>query len=427
VEERTKKVFVQTGKRDKSFFKEEEVSQLDEEPPSLSNEAVDQPINLFKSRRNLRLVFSQEEEDDSWQLILSKSITGALELAEKLPVNPQEVEKVISIYPMRINPYYLSLIKEPGDPLWLQAIPDPRELDDSEGIEDPLNEEQQSPVPNLTHRYPDRVLFLVSNQCPMYCRFCTRKRKVGRSLSVTEETISLGIEYISRHREIRDVILSGGDPLLLPDSSLEKILKALRRISHVEIIRIGTRVPCTLPQRITTRLSNMLKKYHPIYINTHFNHPREITQSSSRACTRLADAGIPLGCQTVLLRGVNDEPKVMKELMQALLKIRVRPYYLYQADLTKGTAHFRTSIKKGLEIMDSLRGYTSGLCIPHYVLDVPGGGGKIPILPNYVVREEGDVILLRNYKNNIYKYPINNDFPFSYSQPEVKDEDRIDI
>jgi len=307
---------------------------------------------------------------------------------------------------MRINPYYLSLIKEPNDPLWLQAVPDFRELNDPLGLEDPLNEEEQSPVPNITHRYPDRVLFLVSSQCAMYCRFCTRKRKVGRSLTVTEETIALGIEYIGRHREVRDVLLSGGDPLLLTDKSIEHILKALRQIPHVEIIRIGTRVPCTLPQRITIRLVNMLKKYHPLYINTHFNHPIEITPEAAKACGRLADAGIPLGCQTVILRGVNDDAAIMKQLMQGLLRIRVRPYYLYQADLTQGTGHFRTPVDKGLEIIEALRGHTSGLCVPTFVVDVPGGGGKTPLLPNYLLRREEDTLVLRNYQNNVYSYPF---------------------
>jgi len=223
---------------------------------------------------------------------------------------------------------------------------------------------------------------------------------------VTEETIALGIEYIGRHREVRDVLLSGGDPLLLTDKSIEHILKALRQIPHVEIIRIGTRVPCTLPQRITIRLVNMLKKYHPLYINTHFNHPIEITPEAAKACGRLADAGIPLGCQTVILRGVNDDAAIMKQLMQGLLRIRVRPYYLYQADLTQGTGHFRTPVDKGLEIIEALRGHTSGLCVPTFVVDVPGGGGKTPLLPNYLLRREEDTLVLRNYQNNVYSYPF---------------------
>ncbi|RJP57214.1 MAG: KamA family radical SAM protein [Deltaproteobacteria bacterium] len=360
----------------------------------------------MESRSNLRLVFSREEDDDSWKGLLARSITKAVDLPKQLCMDVITVHDVTRRYPMRINPYYLGLIKETNDPLWLQAIPDFKELNDPLGVEDPLNEEEQSPVPNITHRYPDRVLFLVSSQCAMYCRFCTRKRKVGRSLTVTEETIALGIEYIGRHREVRDVLLSGGDPLLLTDKSIERILKALRQIPHVEIIRIGTRVLCTLPQRITIRLVNMLKKYHPLYINTHFNHPIEITPEAAKACGRLADAGIPLGCQTVILRGVNDNASIMKQLMQGLLRIRVRPYYLYQADLTQGTGHFRTPIDKGLEIIEALRGHTSGLCVPTFVVDVPGGGGKTPILPNYLLRKEKDTLLMRNYENNVYSYPF---------------------
>lgn len=393
------------GNSDPLLVESKEGSIPEEEPPGLVGDALREVKEDLDSISNLRLVFSREEED-SWRGILGRSITKAIDLAGRLSVDPGEIQKVLSRYPMRINPYYLSLIREPGDPIWLQAVPDIRELQDEDGLEDPLNEEEQSPVPNLTHRYPDRVLFLVSNECAMYCRFCTRKRKVGRSFKVTEETIALGIEYIDRHTEVRDVLLSGGDPLLFSDRFIERILTALRRIRHVEIIRIGTRVPCTLPQRITVKLANMLKRYHPLYINIHFNHPDEITAEAAKACGRLADAGIPLGCQTVLLRGVNDDPGIMKRLMQGLLRIRVRPYYLYQADLAKGTEHFRTPIDKGLEIIDALRGHTSGLCVPHFVVDVPGGGGKIPLLPDYLVKRDEDALFLRNYQNRIYRYPI---------------------
>jgi lysine 2,3-aminomutase len=389
-----------------SFLGKEEESIPEEEPPGSAGEVQGVARKKIESRSNLRLVFNREEDDDSWRHLLARSITKAVDLPRQLCMDAITVHDVIRRYPMRINPYYLGLIKETNDSIWLQAIPDFRELHDPLGLEDPLKEEEQSPVPNITHRYPDRVLFLVSSQCAMYCRFCTRKRKVGRSLTVTEETIALGIEYIGRHREVRDVLLSGGDPLLLQDKSIERILKALRQIPHVEIIRIGTRVPCTLPQRITSRLVNMLKKYHPLYINTHFNHPVEITTEAANACGRLADAGIPLGCQTVLLRGVNDNAAIMKQLMQKLLRIRVRPYYLYQADLTQGTGHFRTPIDKGLEIIEALRGHTSGLCVPTFVVDVPGGGGKIPLLPNYLLRRDKDTLVLRNYQNNVYSYPF---------------------
>lgn len=307
---------------------------------------------------------------------------------------------------MAINPYYLGLIKAKGDGIYRQAVPDLRETREGDGFEDPLNEEGLSPVPGLTHKYPDRVLFLVSGRCPMYCRFCNRKRKVGRPSMVTKETISEGIAYIRGTRKVRDVLLSGGDPLLLTDRKLHHILSRLRAIPHVEIIRIGTRVPCTLPQRVTQGLVNMLKGFHPLYINTHFNHPAEITPEASLACSRLADAGIPLGCQTVLLKGVNDDPKVMERLMGRLLTIRVRPYYLFQADLAKGTSHFWTPLKTGLDIISKLQGHTSGLSVPRLMIDLPGGGGKVPLLPEYVLGEDGGNLLIRNYRGEKYRYPL---------------------
>jgi len=343
---------------------------------------------------------------EEWQELLSKSLNTVEELSIKLNINLTDIEDVVKKYPMRINPYYLSLIKKKDDAIWRQCVPDSRELTDSVGMEDPLHEDKDSPVPGLTHRYPDRVLLLISNQCAMYCRFCTRKRKVGDpAKKITREQIMLGVEYIKAHPEIRDVVLSGGDPLLLKDNMLEFIIKQLRKISHVEIIRIGTRVPCTLPQRVTPELCSMLKKYHPIYVNVHFNHPSEITSESREACEMLADAGIPLGCQTVLLKGVNDNPKVMKELMQKLLKMRVKPYYIYQCDLARGVNHFRTKVSKGLEVISALRGHTSGLAVPHYVVDAPGGGGKIPVQPNYVLEHNTKEVKLRNYAEKTYTYP----------------------
>ncbi len=345
---------------------------------------------------------------ERWQRLLQQSIITPSKLAQLFKLTEVEItqiKRVISTYPMRINPYYLSLIKEKGDPIWKQAVPDISELNDAYGLDDPLCEEEQSPVPNLTHRYPDRVLFLVSNRCAMYCRFCTRKRKVGRKFVVNKETIQKGLEYIKRHTEIRDVLLSGGDPLLLTDAELEPILNALRKIRHVEIIRIGTRVPCTLPHRITGKLCQMLKRYHPLYVNTHFNHPAEITKQSAQACERLVNAGIPVGCQTVLLKGVNDDVATMKTLMQKLVKIRVKPYYLYQTDLTRGTFHFRTQVEKGLEIVKGLRGFTSGLCVPHYIIDAPGGGGKIPLLPDYFIKKDEKGWWLKNYKGQTFIYP----------------------
>ena len=313
----------------------------------------------------------------SWEEILSRSITSSRDLASVLEIDEGEVGRVTARYPMRINPYYLGLIEKKGDPFYLQAVPDIREITDQDGYEDPLDEEGLSPVPGLTHKYPDRVLFLVSSRCAMYCRFCNRKRKVGNPAMVTKESIREGIAYIRKTPQVRDVLLSGGDPLLLPDRELHRILSELRPIPHVQILRIGTRVPCTLPQRITPELVNMLRAFHPLYINTHFNHPDEITAEARVACARLSDAGIPLGCQTVLLKGVNDDPEVMRSLMKRLLAIRVRPYYLFQTDLTKGTSHFWTPVEKGLDIITHLRKNSSGLCVPHFAIDLPGGGGKV--------------------------------------------------
>jgi lysine 2,3-aminomutase len=345
----------------------------------------------------LRLIAKTHEEP--WESILSQSITTPLDLPEFLkPGKKEDLERVVQKYPMRINPYTLRLIQKKNDPFYKQAMPDLRELTDQRGFNDPLNEEDLSPVPGLTHHYPDRVLFLVSSQCPMYCRFCNRKRKVGHPSMVTRETIREGIAYIRKTRKVRDVLLSGGDPLLLTDRELHRILTELRSISHVEIIRIGTRVPCTLPQRVTPGLANLLSGFHPLFINTHFNHPDEITPEATLACERLADAGIPLGCQTVLLKGVNDDVRIIRKLMQKLLTVRVRPYYLFQADQAKGTAHFWTPLQKGLDIISRLQGHTTGLCVPHFAVDLPGGGGKVNLVPPAIVREDGGRVVLRNYR-----------------------------
>jgi lysine 2,3-aminomutase len=340
-----------------------------------------------------------------WQELLRKSIDSAKDLVNRFGFDEKLAERLNKLFHIRINPYYLSLIRYPGDPIWLQCIPDERELLDDGLLEDPLSEDRDSPVQSITHRYPDRVLFLVTSQCSMYCRFCTRKRKVGDSSKINMKFLQDGIDYIAAHSEVRDVILSGGDPLMLTDYMLEKVLKALREIPHVEMIRLGTKMPCVLPQRITKKLCNTIKKYHPIYVNTHFNHPWECTPEAKRACEMLSDAGCPVGNQAVLMKGVNDNPDVMLELVRKLLAMRVRPYYIYQADVTKGTNYFRTPVRVGLEIMDKLRGYTSGLAIPHFVIDAPGGGGKIPMLPQYVVGKNGNDFILRNYKYDIYSYP----------------------
>jgi len=321
----------------------------------------------------------------------------------------KHIQQTIEKFPLSITPYYLSLIDTEdfeNDPVFRQAVPSIRELDLSdEDMADPLHEDEDSPVPGITHRYPDRVLFLVSNVCAMYCRHCTRKRKVGDQDNIpSKEAIEQGLEYIRNTPMIRDVLLSGGDPFLLPDEYLDYILTELGKIEHVEIVRIGTRTPVVLPYRITDELVNMLKKHHPVWINTHFNHPRELTKSARTALAKLADAGIPLGNQSVLLSGVNDCPRIMRTLVHQLVANRVRPYYLYQCDLSEGLTHFRTPVGKGIEIIESLIGHTSGFSVPTYVIDAPNGGGKIPIMPNYLISWSTNKVVLRNYEGVITTY-----------------------
>lgn len=340
-----------------------------------------------------------------WQQLIKQSINSIDQLIEKFGLERKTAEKLDNFFHARINPYYLSLIKYPGDPIWRQCVPDAAELDDYSAESDPLHEDDMSPVPNIIHRYPDRVLFLTTSQCGLYCRFCTRKRKVGDSSKINLRELESAFEYISARPQINDVILSGGDPLMLADAMLEKILKRLREIPHIQVIRLGTKMPVVLPQRITPQVCKIIKKYHPIFINTHFNHPWEITQESRKACEMLVDSGCPMGNQTVLLKGVNDNPEVMRELMKKLISMRVKPYYLYQADITRGANHFRTPIEVGIEIMDKLRGHISGIAIPYFVIDAPGGGGKIPLLPDYVLAKDNEKIILRNYKNEVFEYP----------------------
>ena len=350
-----------------------------------------------------------ENDMPDWKRLLRESIVSPETLPPPLRAHRENLMAVISRYPMRVNPYYLGLIREKNDPIYRQCMPDIRELDDKGAVPDPLNEEGHSPVRGLTHRYPDRVLFLVSSECAVYCRFCNRKRKVGRPGMVTDESIEEGIGYIRAHREVRDVLLSGGDPLLLEDARLREILSALHAIPHVEIIRIGTRVPCTLPQRVTPELAGLLQKFHPLYMNVHFNHPVEITAEATLACNRLADAGIPLGCQTVLLKGINDDLPTMRTLMRKLLTIRVKPYYLFHGDPARGTSHFRTSVDRGLNIIRGLQGHTSGLCVPHFAIDLLGGGGKVPLLPDYLTGRDGDSLLVTNYRGDAYRHPDGTD------------------
>ncbi|MBS3918966.1 MAG: KamA family radical SAM protein [Deltaproteobacteria bacterium] len=341
---------------------------------------------------------------ERWKKTLSESITSLDELARFLPIDIESLQPVISRYPLRITRTYLNLIREKDDPIWRQSIPDRRELEQDDLSIDPLNEENLTCVPGLIHRYPDRVVLLVSSVCPTLCRFCTRKNRMGGEGGlINQNSLEPGLEYIKRSPAIREVILSGGDPLLLTDDELEKILIRVRKIPHLEVVRIHTRAPVTLPERITFRLCRILKQYHPLYLNTQFNHPIEITPLSANACALLADAGIPLGNQTVLLRGVNDDPGVMKRLMQKLLTIRVRPYYIHQMDLVKGTGHFRTSVQKGLDIVEQLRGHTSGMATPSYVIDLPGGKGKVAVLPDDV-RRQGQTFFLRNYLGEITEY-----------------------
>ena len=327
------------------------------------------------------------------------------QLAEELDLPVEPLRAVHAVYPLRVSRYYLDLIRRIGPSLWKQAVPDLQELDDPAGLDDPLDEENLSPVAGLVHKYPDRALFLVSNECAMYCRFCTRKRKVGKpGMVIDDRTIAAGLDYLRRTPAICDVLLSGGDPLMLADSRLETILRELRTIPSIVTIRIGSRIPCTLPSRVTQELAAMLRQFHPLYLNTHFNHPAEITPEAERACALLADAGIPLGCQTVLLRGVNDDAQTMRQLLYALLRIRVRPYALYQADLTRGTGHFRTTVDTGQAIMRQLIGHLSGMAVPTYALDAPGGGGKIPLTPEYV-DALGRTLNFRTYTGAACSYP----------------------
>ena len=360
-----------------------------------------------------------ESNKKDWKWQLKNSIQSIEQFEQNTGIKlekreKEELEKVFEMFPLSITPYYLSIIDKKdykNDPVFKQAFGCTDELKTFQHeFSDPLSEDKDSPVEGLTHRYPDRVLFHVSNICSMYCRHCTRKRKVGDSGYIpSKEQFLKGIEYIKKTPQIRDVLLSGGDPFMLSDDMLDWLLTEIRKIDHVEIIRIGTRMPVVLPYRITDNLISILKKHHPIWINTHFNHPNEITSTSSEVLKQLADNGFPLGNQSVLLAGVNDCPQIMKKLLHKLIQNRVRPYYLYQCDLSEGLSHFRTSIGRGIEIMESLIGHTSGFARPTYVIDAPGGGGKIPVMPNYLISWNTNKVVLRNYEGVIttYKEPEN--------------------
>ncbi|WP_105615844.1 lysine 2,3-aminomutase [Vallitalea okinawensis] len=364
---------------------------------------------LERRKRYFPTITDEQWNDWHWQTRNRIETLDELEKYIHLTDDEKEgIKDTLKTLRMAITPYYLTLIDDenPHCPVRKQAIPRALELHlSSEDLEDPLHEDVDSPVPGLTHRYPDRVLLLVTDQCAMYCRHCTRRRFAGHTdCSMSMDKINRAIQYIESNPVVRDVLISGGDPLLLSDDRLETIIKKLRAIPHVEIIRIGSRTPVVMPQRITEGLVTMLKKYHPIWLNTHFNHSDEITEESIEAITRLADAGIPLGNQSVLLKGVNDCVHVMKKLVHDLVKMRVRPYYIYQCDLSMGLGHFRTSVAKGLEIMEGLRGHTSGYAVPTYVIDAPGGGGKTPIMPNYIVSQSEGKYILRNFEGLITTY-----------------------
>ena len=377
-----------------------------EEPPSTGNQST-------ASRRAPQWRDVSESDWNDWRWQLRHRVNTPEQLKTVIDMTPDEeagVRATCQRLRMSITPYFASLMDahDPTCPIRRQVVPTAEELVvEPEELRDPLGEDADSPVPGLVHRYPDRVLLLVTDQCAAYCRHCTRRRLVGVKAERMQPTeMQRAIAYVAAHPEVRDVLISGGDPLLLNESVLEPLLQGLRAIPHVEIIRMGTRVPVFLPQRITPELVAMLGKYHPLWINVHFNHPKEITPETAAACARLANAGIPLGSQTVLLRGINDCPHIMKDLMHALLRIRVRPYYLFQCDLSQGITHFRTSIAKGLEIIEHLRGHTTGLAIPTFVLDAPGGAGKVPIMPQYLISMSDKTAVVRNYAGAISAYPL---------------------
>ncbi|MDD4953540.1 MAG: lysine 2,3-aminomutase [Candidatus Omnitrophica bacterium] len=362
-----------------------------------------QQISLFKDVNPL------DWEDWHWQL--KHRIRSRDDLAQVIKLTPEEeagIKKASGRLSMAITPYWATIIdpEDPNCPLRRQAVPVGEEFAvGPHEMVDPLAEDRDSPAPHLVHRYPDRVLLLATEHCAMYCRHCTRRRLVGEHQEDNSSTrFDAAIEYIKSNRKIRDVLISGGDPFVLEDEELDALLAKLRSISHVEFLRIGTRVPVSLPQRISEKMVNILKKYSPLWVSIHFNHPKEITKRSKIACEMLADAGIPLGSQTVLLKGINDRPYIMKKLVHELLQIRVRPYYIYQCDPVKGTQHFRTPVASGINIIEKLRGHTSGYAVPTYVIDGPGGGGKIPVGPNYILSQAKGKYVLRNYKGKIYTY-----------------------
>jgi lysine 2,3-aminomutase len=403
------------------MHEDSETESPDIEPPSGAETPLKSRINgsviSFQSServnrfRSLYYPDTGDQDWNSWTWQLGHNINSWDQLERFIKLSPDELQSAEKMkkLPIRITPYYASLIdpEDPQHPIRRTMIPVHNELILSpEEMADPLGEENQSPVPQLVHRYPDRVLFLTTGVCAAYCRYCTRSHMVSKKDKVHARIAEwdTALDYIRMHPEIRDVLLSGGDPLTLSDARLEYLLSRLRAIPHVEIIRIGSKVPVVLPQRITASLIQMLRKYHPLFMSIHFTHPEEITPEVQYACNMLADAGIPLGSQTVLMKGINDRVEIMKNLYHLLLKMRVRPYYLYQCDPIPGSAHFRTPVEKGLDIIRGLRGHTSGYAIPHLVIDSPGGGGKIPILPNYIEERNEEGYVLKNYQGKRYLY-----------------------
>ncbi len=358
-----------------------------------------------------------EEEWNDWKWQMRNAIRDIPTLEKVLELNDEErdhLSQTLDQFKMAITPYYAALMDKENNecPIRKMAVPQLKELYvDPSDLNDPLNEDGDSPVSGLTHRYPDRVLLLVTRECSMYCRHCTRRRIVGETdTSSGKDQLQRDFVYIRNNPEIRDVIISGGDPLVLSDERIDYILSELRKIDHVEIIRIGSRMPVVLPQRITDHLCEVIKKYHPVYVNTHFNHPKEVTIEAQKACEKLANAGVQLGNQSVLLKGINDCPNIMKGLVHDLLMIRVKPYYIYQCDLSEGISHFRTTISKGIEIIENLRGHTSGMAVPTFVVDAPGGGGKIPVMPDYLISQTEKRVVLRNYEGMISSYTQPSDY-----------------
>jgi glutamate 2,3-aminomutase len=352
-----------------------------------------------------------EEQWNDWHWQVANRITDLDTLCKVINLSEEEkaaIGKVGATYRWAISPYYASLMDEdnPRCPIRMQAVPSKYEIDDPYGVADPMAEEYTSPAPRITRRYADRLIINVTNQCAMFCRHCQRRRNIGEvDLPAKKEEIQAAIDYIRENPEIRDVLITGGDPLTLSDETIDWILSELDAIEHVEIKRIGSRTPVTMPMRITQELCDMLEKHHPLYLNTHFNHPKEVTPAALEACRRLAKAGIALGNQAVLLKGINNDPHVMKKLNHELLKIHVRPYYIFHAKSVKGTSHFVTTVQDGMEIMEYLRGYTSGLAIPWYIINAPEGHGKTPIVPNYLVSMGKDYVLIRNWEGKVFKYP----------------------